>query len=223
MTQTTARLTKGKNHFEVLVDLDSALKFKKGESDYLELEIDKVFTNAKKGENVAKDVLEVAFGTSNPLEVGKMIVKQGEVLIDQEHRDEVKENKIKQVIDFLARNAIDPQTGRSHTSERLKNALDQAHVTIKNVPIENQITEILEQLNRIIPIKVETKKIKITIPAIQTGKAYGLVAIYKERETWLNDGSLEVVVKVPAGLVMDFYDKLNSMTHGSAITTEINE
>jgi len=223
MGQTTARLTKGKNHFEVLVDMDSALKFKKGESDYLTLEIEIIFTNAHRGDKAARDVLETSFGTADPLEIGKVIVKQGEVLVNQEHRDEEKEKKIKQVIDFLARNAIDPKTGHAHSSERLKNALDQAHVSIKNVPVENQIIEILEQLNKVIPIKVETKKVKITIPAIQTGKAYGLVAQYKQKENWLNDGSLEVIVDVPAGILIDFYEKLNSSTHGSALTEEVKE
>jgi len=223
MAQTTARLTKGKNHFEVLVDMQTALDFKKGKSDFISLEADIIFTNANRGDKAARDVLETAFGTADPVEVGKIIIKQGEVLVDQEHRDEEKEKRIKQVVDFLARNAIDPKTGHAHSGERLKNALYQAHVSIKNVPVENQINEILEQLNRVIPIKVETKKIKITIPAIQTGKVYGLVAQYKQKETWLNDGSLEVVANIPAGIVMDFYDKLNSMTHGSALTEEIKD
>jgi ribosome maturation protein Sdo1 len=39
----------------------------------------------------------------------------------------------------------------------------------------------------------------------------------------LNDGSLEVIVEVPSGMIMDFYDKLNGVTHGSAITEEIKE
>jgi hypothetical protein len=34
---------------------------------------------------------------------------------------------------------------------------------------------------------------------------------------------LEVVVSVPAGMIMDFYDKLNGVTHGAAITEEIRE
>ena len=35
------------------------------------------------------------------------------------------------------------------------------------------------------------------------------------------DGSLEVVVNIPAGITLDFYDKLNSVTHGSALTEEL--
>lgn len=223
MSQTTAKIRKGSNHYEVLVDMEEALKFKKGESDYLSLEIDRVFTDAGRGDVASTAELETAFGTSNPLEVGKIIVKQGEVLVDQGHRDEEREKKVKQVVEFLTKNAIDPKTGNPHTSERIKNALEQAHVNIKNVPIENQIQEIIEKISKEIPIKLETKRVRITIPAIQTGKVYGLVTQYKEKEEWLNDGSLEVVVKIPAGLVMDFYDKLNSMTHGSAVTEEIKE
>ena len=67
------------------------------------------------------------------------------------------------------------------------------------------------------------KSVKITIPAMHTGKAYGVVAQYKKEESWLDDGSLRVVVSVPSGIVMDFYDKLNSITHGSALTEEVNE
>jgi ribosome maturation protein SDO1 len=223
MSQTIAKIRKGSQHFEVLVDMDEALKFKKGESDYLSLEIDKVFVNSERGDLASISELETHFGTSNPLEVGKQIVKQGEVLVDQGHRDEEKEKRIKQVVEFLVRNAVDPKTGSPHTSERIKNALEQSHVNIKNVPVENQISEIIEKISREIPIKLETKKVRIKIPAVQTGKVYGLISQYKEKEDWLNDGSLEVVVKVPAGLLMDFYDKLNSMTHGSAVTEELKE
>ncbi len=223
MSQTTAKIRKGKEHFEVLVDMDTALNFKKGKTDYFALEIDKVFLDIKKGDVASKNDLEIAFGTSNPVEVGKLIVKQGDISVDQEHRDEEREKRVKQVVDFLVKNAIDPQSNRPHSPDRIKNALEEAKVIIKNTPIENQLASILEQLNTILPIKVEKKRIKITVPAIQTGKVYGLLAQYLEKENWLNDGSLEVIVSIPAGLIMEFYDKLNSMTHGSALTAEIKE
>ena len=57
---------------------------------------------------------------------------------------------------------------------------------------------------------------------MHTGKAYGVIAQYKEEEKWKDDGNLEVVVKVPSGMIMDFYDKLNSITHGSALTEELS-
>jgi len=221
--KTIARMKKGSILFEIIVDMDEALKFKKGETDFLDIEGDKIFTNVRKGEVPTKNELEISFGTNDALEVGKIIVKEGEILIDQTHRDEEKEKKLKQAVDFLSRNAIDPQSNRPISPERIKSALEEAHVQIKNVPIENQIQEILADISKIIPIKIETRKIKITVPAVQTGKIYGLITQYKEKENWLGDGSLEVIVNIPAGILIEFYDKLNSATHGSAVTSEINE
>ncbi len=221
MTQTTARIKKEGKHFEIIVDLDNALKFKKGESSETGAESDRVFTDIKKGNVASEKDLNEAFGTSDADEIIKRIVKEGEILVTQEYRDEEKENKIKQIVDFLSRNTINPQTGNPHTPERIKRAIEEAHVNIKNIPVENQISDIVEGISKIIPIKIETKKVKITVPAIHTGKAYSIIGQYKEEENWLNDGSLEVIVNIPAGMIMDFYDKLNSATHGSVLTQEI--
>ena len=223
MGQTTARIKKNGLSFEILVDMDEALKFKKGESDFLQVEGDRIFNDVKKGNVASNNDLEIAFKTSDVNEIGKVIVKQGEVLVDQDHRDEEKEKKIKQVVDFLSRNASDPQSGNPISSERIKNALHDAHVQIKNTSVENQIKDIVESLAKVIPIKLSTKKIKVTIPAIQTGKAYGVISKYKEKENWLDDGSLEVILSIPSGLIMDFYDSLNSVTSGSAHAEEISE
>jgi len=78
------------------------------------------------------------------------------------------------------------------------------------------IQEIIQEISKILPISVETKKVKITIPAVHTGKVYGLVAQYKEDESWLSNGDLEMTLSIPAGIIMDFYDKLKSLTRGYA-------
>ena len=223
MVNTTARIKKAGKHFEVMVDLDNALAFRKGNSSFIQAETEFIFKDIKKGEKASEEELKEAFSTDDVNEIVKKIVKGGEIQTTQEHRDAEHEKKFKQVVDFIVKNACDPQTGRPHTTERIKNALEQAKVNIKNTSIENQITEILEKISGIIPIKIEEKKVKINIPAIHTGKAYGIVSIYKESENWLNDGSLEIIVKVPSGMIMEFYDKLNGVTHGSALTEEIKE
>ena len=224
MTQTTARIKQHGKHFEIIVDLDKALKFKKGQSSGTDfLEADTIFTDSKRGLHASEKDIGEAFGTSDLTEVAKKIVKSGEILLTQEHRDDEKDKKIRQVIDFLAVNASDPKTGMPHTPERIKNALEQAQVNIKNVPIESQIKEIIEKISGILPIRLKAKRIKILIPAIHTGRAYGIFSQYKENENWLSNGDLEVTVNVPSGLLMDFYEKLNSVTHGSAVTEEIKE
>jgi len=223
MTQTIARIKKAGKHFEIMVDMDLALAFRKGSGGNNFLELEKVFTDAKKGDVPPQGELENAFGTTEIQKIAEEIVKHGEVLVNQEHREAEQDKKVAQVVDYLVVNAIDPKTGNPHTPERIKSALHDGHVNIKNVPVEDQIQEILSQISPILPIKVQTKKIKVTIPAQFTGQAYRVVKTYKEKEDWKNDGSLEVVMNVPAGVLMDFYDKINSVTHGSAIAEEIGE
>ena len=221
MTSTLARIKKAGKHFEIMVDLDNALKVKKGLSTFVEAEGDRIFSDVKKGNAAPSADLMAAFGTTDVAQIAVMIVKGGEVQTNQEHRDAEQDKRVKQVVDFLATNSIDPKSGHPHTPERIKSALEQAHVNIKNTSIEGQMPEIMEALSKIIPIRIETRKVKITIPAMHTGKAYGVISQYKETENWKDTGDLEVVVSVPAGILMDFYDKLNSVTHGSALTEEM--
>ena len=99
----------------------------------------------------------------------------------QKHSIPEHEMKFKQIVDFFVRNAIDPQSGNPLTPERIKNALEQSHIQIKNASVESQVPEIFDKLSRILPIKIETKRIKVTIPAIHTGKAYSIISQYKKR------------------------------------------
>src|SRR3989338_1941654 len=89
MTQTTARIKQHGKHFEIIVDLDKDLKFKRGESSNIDfLEIDRVFTDSKKGLATPEKDLTEAFGTTDLNSVVSKIVKNGEILLTQDYRDE---------------------------------------------------------------------------------------------------------------------------------------
>ena len=223
MTNTTARIKKSGKNFEVIVNLDQALRFKKEGTGNDFLETESIFTDSKKGFKASDKDLKEAFGTTDINAIAQKIVKEGEILLTQEHRDEEKDKKIKQIVDLLSKNTVDPQTRNPHTPERIKSALEQAHVHIKNTPIEDQMKEIAEKISEILPIKLETKKVKVTVPAIYTGAVYGIINPYKEKEKWMDNGDLEVIVAVPSAQLFSFYDKLNSLTHGSVITEEIKD
>jgi ribosome maturation protein SDO1 len=221
MANTTARIKKGGKHYEILVDLDEALKVRKGEGDINAAVLgDAVFHNLKSGERAGVNDLEVDFGTSDFSEVAEKIIKNGEVVRTAESMKENQDKQYKQVVDFLVRNAVSPE-GRPYTPDRIMKALKEAHVNVKNKPIEMQVEEILDQLSKVLPVKVERKKIKLLIPAIHSGKAYGVVKEFMVRESWKDNGDLEVVVEMPSGLVMDFYDRVNGATAGSVMSEEI--
>lgn len=223
MTQTTARIKRGGKHFEILVDMEEALKVRNnspGANIGSAVLTEAVFYNLKSGEHASSDDLEINFKTSDLMSVAETIIKNGEVVRTAESIKEEQEKKYKQVIEFLRKNAVSP-SGLPYTPDRFMKALVEANVNVKNKPVESQIEEILDQLSKVLPIKIERKRVKLRIPAIHTGKAYGTVKEFMESENWMSNGDLEVVVNVPAGLILDFYDKINSSTHGAVLSEEL--
>lgn len=219
--KTTARTTKEGKRYEVLVDLDEALKIRKSQGNINSAVLtNDVFHNLKSGEKASESDLIKNFGTSNFEEVAEKIIKSGEIVMPTEYLRQEQDQRYKQVVDFLVKNSVSPQ-GRPYTPDRIMTALKEAKVNVKNKPIDSQIKEIIDQLSKILPIKIEIKKIKILIPAQHTGKAYNLITDFKQQENWHSNGDLEVIVNIPSGLIMDFYDKLNSVTHGSSLTEEM--
>jgi len=228
MVNVTARIkSKGKD-FEIMVDCDKAIALKKQpniSAGMLRdvLAIDVVYSDYKKGFKASLSDLREAFKTEDVYEIAAKIIKEGEIMLPQEYREKSREQKLKQVVDFLARNCIDPRTNAPYTSQRIELALKQVGARIdENKNTDEQALAIIKELESVMPMKISTKKIKIIVPAIYVGKIYNLIKnLKKEREDWLNDGSLSCVINLPAGMQIEFYDKLNNMTQGSAITEDV--
>ena len=161
-----------------------------------------------------------AFGTTDLYQVAEMIIKKGEVQKPQEYRDAERELRIKRLVDLILRNAVD-QHGRPYTTDRITKALHEAHYNVDNRPAEQQLNDAVEKLKTVVPIKIETKKIKLIIPARFSGQVYGMLKDHKESEDWLPNGDLQVIINIPAGLQLDFYDKLNGITHGAVRSEEV--
>ena len=221
MPNVTARIKVKSKHYEVEVDLDEALKVKAGKGDItVALVAPRVYYNMKEGNRASTSDLTDAFGTTDVHEVAKKIIISGEVEKTQEHRDNERDAKIKQVVTLLLKNAGD-QHGRPYTEERLRRALDEARVSIDNRPAEQQLASIVPKLQTVIPLRIETKRIKIVVPARFSGQVYGLLKEYKESEEWKPNGDLVVILNIPSGLQIDFYDKLNNITHGAVQSQEL--
>ncbi len=223
MTNVPAKLrVKGKS-YEILVDADKAIQFRQGKPVSMAnvVATDCVFSDLKKGTRVAESDLMKEFGTSDLSKIAERIIKNGEVNIPQEYRDKAQDDKMKQVIDFVVRNAQDPRTNKPYTPDMIKSSIETAGISIDNRSVEEQISKVLDKLRVVLPIKIETKKLIVSIPAVHTGRVYSIISEYKEKEDWLNNGDLKVVINIPAGMQMAFYDKLNAITHGSAVVEEI--
>ena len=222
MATVEARIKVNGKHFEISVDLDEALKVKAGTGNVSSaLNMPSIYTDLKKGFAASKAELNAAFDTEDVYKIAEMIMKKGEIQKNQEFRDAEREKKVKQVIDLILRNSVD-QHGRPYTEERIRKAINEVHFNFDNRPAEAQMPELITKLATVIPIKVETKKVKLIIPARFSAQVYGMLKDYKESEEWLGNGDLQVIMNIPSGMQIDFYDKLNSVTRGAVVSQEMN-
>jgi ribosome maturation protein SDO1 len=218
-----ARLKKHGEVFEVLVDPYLARDLKEGKEVDFEklLAVEEIFRDASKGDRVSKEELNKAFGTSSIYSIVKEIVVEGEVQITAEQRREMLEQKRKQIVEYIRKNAVDPRTGAPHPPSRIERAMEEAkiHVDIFK-SVEAQVRDVVKSIKRIIPLRFEEVEIAVKIPAEHTGKA--ISALYSfggiEKEEWQKDGSWICVMKIPAGMQADLMDLLAKLTKGEALT-----
>ncbi|RJQ15720.1 ribosome assembly factor SBDS [Candidatus Woesearchaeota archaeon] len=222
-----ARLKKGGTTFEIVIDPELALQYKKGNVDIRDvLKSEHIFEDPKKGLKASEAALKAVFNTADALEVAKIILDQGEIQFTAEHREKEVEEKRKKIINIIHTNAIDPKTGLPHPSERISNALDEAKVHIQDKKnAEEQIDEIVKKIRIILPLKFAVSEIELLIPASYAPKIYGTVKNYGKllKENWMNDGSLLAHVEIPAGLKLELIDVLNEKTHGNVTVKIIRE
>jgi len=224
MANVIARIKLKGKKFEVSVDCEKALALRKGQGSVEDvLAVDAVFLDLRKGIRARENELKDFFDTTEVNEIAKKIIIQGEVQLPAEYKEKAREAKEKQIIDFIVSNCTDPK-GIPHTPKRIEEALKQSKVRIyEDKSVEEQISSIINELQKILPLKIETKKILVIIPAAYIGKAYGLIHDYIVKEEWQSDGSLSCILNLPVAAQISFFDKLNSITHGAATTQEIKE
>ncbi len=214
------RLKSHGHTLEVYVDPDLALEYKSGKDVPVAdiLAVEDVFKDASAGERASDDIIEEVFDTSDPVEAAAAIIKKGDLHLTTEQRRKMAEERKKQVIAIIARNAINPQTKTPHPPARIEKAIDEARISIDvHKSAQEQVEKVLKTLLPIIPIKFDNVTIAVKIPASYAGKAYGLLREFGDlkKEEW-SEGDLIALVEMPAGIQDDFYGKLNNFTHGDA-------
>ena len=226
----TARLESHGQRFEVLVDPDAALAIKRGEFDG-ELEdviaAEDVFEDASTGDRPPADSPVEVFDTTDPLEIIPEVITRGEIQITAEQRREMQEQKHRQLVNTISRNAANPQMDDApHPPERIERALEEAGFKIDPMePVENQVDDALDALRPVLPIRFDEIVMAVQLPAEYAGSAQAQVRQFGEleREEWQSDGSWVGVVRFPAGLQNEFYDLVNEHTSGEAETRIVKD
>ena len=223
-----ARLKRGGEVFEVLVDCDKALEYQQGKIDSLEdvLATRDIYKDVKQAEHASEHEMNDLFHTTDANEVAAIIVKEGEIQLTSEHKSKLREEKRKQVLQLLHRNTINAQTGAPHPVALLETALHDAKVKIDEFKsAEDQLPEVISKLTSVLPIKVEKREIEVVIPASHAGAALGQLKRMAKilRDEWQNDGSLKAVLEIPAGIQEEVEHQLSQMTKGEYELTVLNK
>jgi ribosome maturation protein SDO1 len=217
---TIARYTKDNEHFEILVKPEKALDYRNGKiSGVTEVLVaETIFSDANKGTRAGEDNIKKAFGTTDTLKVADQILKKGQLQLTTEQRRKMVEDKRRQVIDYISRQAVDPKTNLPHPPMRIENAMEQIRYPIDPYKsVEEQARDIIKLLRPILPLKVEQLNIGVRIPAQYAQRAYGAMKASGaiKREEWRSDGSWYGVIEMPAGSYASFLNKLGEVTKGS--------
>ena len=218
-----ARLKTHGENFEILVDPYLARDFKEGKELPVEeiLATPYIFKDAHKGDKASEHEMEKIFGTSDPYEVAKIILRKGEVQLTAEQRKQMLEDKKKQIAMIIHRNAVDPRSGYPHPPDRILKAMEDVGVRVDIFKdAQAQVPNAIKALRRVLPLKIETKVIAVKIPSEYSGKAYGEVRKFGniKREEWASDGSWMFLIEIPGGIEEEFYEKLNALTKGTVVT-----
>lgn len=221
-----ARLKKGTDVFEIVIDPEKAVAARHGKADIRDaVRMPKIFSDAKKGMLASEERMKALFGTADPWEVAKKIIVDGDIQVTAEYREQLREQKRRQIVDFIRRNGVDPRTHAPHPATRIEAAMVEAKVRVDEFkPAEAQVQEILKELRAILPIKFEIKDIELTIPAQYASKAYSTVKMFGKilNESWQSDGSWKGTLEIPGGMEQELYDKLNAITHGQVVARVLN-
>ncbi|MFA6333222.1 MAG: ribosome assembly factor SBDS [Methanoregula sp.] len=223
-----ARLESFGERFEILVDPHKAALVRQGQPVAIEDVVAalNVFGNSSKATRASDEALMKVFHTTDFDAVARKIIEKGEIHLTADQRKIMVEEKRRQVITFIARNAVNPQTGHPHPPTRIEMAMEEARVNIDPFKhVDEQVKEVVKALRPLLPIRFEELRLAIKIPPELAAKAYGDIAAAStmEKDEWLKDGSWVCVVRIPAGIQGEFYDLVNKLSKGEGQVKILNQ
>ncbi|MGC9132943.1 MAG: ribosome assembly factor SBDS [Nanopusillaceae archaeon] len=212
-------------NFEIIVYLRKALEYKEGKiKDIREVLVsDDTFKDARKGERASTESLNKVFGTTDNLKIAEEIIKNSEIPLPTEYKRELIEERKKQIIEYIRRISYDAKNNMPLTYERAKELFEMIRYTVDlNKPIEKQAEEVIKEIRKKYPLKIEYKNIRLIVYP-QKFKIIGIIKNkYKViRENWREN--YEAILEIPIGLLSEFYSDIGKLCGDDCIIEEIKK
>jgi len=214
---------KGKK-FEILVDPFKAFEYKQGKSYKIEeiLAVNDIFKDARKAERVPASELQETFKTTDIFRIAEEILKKGEIQIPTELKRKLIEEKKNQIINLISRRFINPQNNLPHPPQRISLALEQAKVNIDPfIDAEIQLENIVKELRKIIPLKLEYTIFDVKIPLQYASKV--LNELKKAKLNVFDERWTESYLFIKVKIISASKDELLNLLYKFARDIEIKE
>jgi len=214
---------KGKK-FEILVDPFKAFEYKQGKPYKIEeiLAVNDIFKDARKAERVPASELQETFKTTDIFRIAEEILKKGEIQIPTELKRKLIEEKKNQIINLISRRFINPQNNLPHPPQRISLALEQAKVNIDPfIDAEIQLENIVKELRKIIPLKLEYTIFDVKIPIQYASKV--LNELKKAKLNVFDERWTESYLFIKVKIISASKDELLNLLYKFARDIEIKE
>lgn len=211
--------------YEILVDPDLAKEAKLEGKEYdiqRLLFVQEVFEDAGEGKRASAEELEEEFDTRQILKAAEEIFEKGDMQLTTEQKDELRQEKYRQVVNTIARRVQNPKTGNPHPPQRVENALEEAGFNADAFQdVEEQFQEAIDMIRPIIPVSLEEKTVVLQIPNDEAGKAYDKIQSQAEikSEEWGNE-YFYAEITMPAGVFSELLEELQELTSGKVQVKE---
>ncbi len=207
-----ARLEKGGNRYEILVDPELVDDWK-GNPDSVSLDellaIDEVWSDAKGGDRPTSEALERVFGTTDLTTCVTRILSEGSIQLTTMQRRRMVEEKKRQIVNQITSTATDPKTRLPHPLTRIENALEEIRFPIDPFKsTESQVEDAVAALRPLIPLQFITIRLAFKVQGRDYGGVHQMLRDSVQREEWLSDGTWACVVSVPGGMKNDLISKV---------------
>ena len=213
-----ARLEKGGNRYEILVDPELVSQWK-DDNNSVEMEdmlaTDEVWSDVKAGDRPTADALESIFGSTDLHTCVKKILVEGSIQLTTTQRKQMVEDKRKQIINAIATTATDPKTRGPHPPTRIENALSEARFSVDPfLSVERQVQDAVDAIRSLIPLQFIAVRLAFRIQGKDYGGVHQLLRDSIQREEWLSDGSWVCVVECPGGMKSDLISRVSRRASG---------
>lgn len=211
--------------YEILVDPDLAKEAKlEGKDHDIQrlLFVQEVFEDAGEGKRASAEELEEEFDTRQILKAAEEIFEKGDMQLTTEQKDELRQEKYRQVVNMIARRVQNPKTGNPHPPQRVENALEEAGFNADAFQdVEEQFQDAIDMIRPIIPVSLDEKTVVLQIPNDEAGKAYDKIQAQAEvnEEEWGSE-YFYAEITMPAGAFSELLEELQELTSGKVQVKE---